>query len=131
MQLKKEFLIINNSNNIIEVCQKTQKSVKHNTGFGYETKDDIIKDLFDEIQELQDELIVSNNKEKIRNELGDVVFVLCNLANKYDINLEDALNHSTLEFQRRLVYIENKLKKEINNQDILKFWKESKEFKLL
>lgn len=124
--LKDDFLNINNDlSNSISVCQKTQELVKNKTGFGYDNREEIIKDLFDEIKELQYEL-EQNNMERIKEELADVVFVLCNLSNKYDIDLNNALLYSTKEYQRRLTYIENKLGKIPTKEEIINNWKEAK-----
>ena len=125
--LQEEFIEINNnykSDSIIK-CQETQKLIKTTTNFGYNESRDIMKDLNNEIIELQNEIDLNNNK-RIEEELGDVIFVLCNLANQYNINLNDALNHSTEEYQRRLTYIENKLHKIPTDTEIIQHWKEAK-----
>ena len=125
--LQEEFIEINNNykTDSITKCQETQKSVKTTTNFGYNESRDIMKDLNNEIIELQNEIDLNNNK-RIEEELGDVIFVLCNLANQYNINLNDALNHSTEEYQRRLTYVENKLQKTPTDTEIIQHWKEAK-----
>lgn len=126
--LDKEFKKINNNSYIIS-CQKTQKFIKSFMNFGYDTKIDILNDLEDEINELKCELF-TENIDRIKEEIGDVIFVLCNLANQCSINLEDAINYSTKEFQRRLIYIENKVGEEkiknIKMAEIIKLWREAK-----
>jgi len=119
---------INSDANIL-ACQETQKTIKKLIDFGYDTADAILEDLNDEINELKTELQI-NNKERIKEELGDVIFVLCNLANQYKIDLEESIKHSTLEFQRRFLYIENKVGTEafmnLKTSDIVKLWREAK-----
>ena len=124
--LKDDFLNINSDlSNSVSVCQKTQDLVKKKTGFGYDNTTEIIQDLFDEIKELQYEL-EQDDKNRIKEELADVVFVLCNLSNRYNIDLNDALSYSTKEYQRRVMYIESKLNKIPTKQDIINNWKEAK-----
>lgn len=128
--LSEKFNEINNdNNNAIDISQKTQQFVINNINFGYNTDKDILADLNDEIEELKDE-IAGQNKERISEELGDVVFVLCNLANYYDFDLNKCLQHSTIEYQRRLKYIEDKIGydkfKNLEKSEIIKLWKEAK-----
>lgn len=126
--IKGKFNEINESENLIS-CQETQRFIKKTFNFGYETKEAILQDLNEEIEELKDELIIED-KERIKQELGDVVFVLCNLANQYNINIEEAIEYSTREFQRRFIYIENKIGeiniKDLKTSEIVKLWKEAK-----
>ncbi len=128
MTLKEEFEKINKNSNIVS-CQETQKLIKKVVNFGYDTREAILQDLYEEIEELKDELLVGNI-DRIKEEIGDVIFVLCNLGNQYNINIEDSLEYSTKEFQRRFNYIEEKVgSEELKNtkmSDIVKFWKEAK-----
>ena len=56
--------------------------------------------------------------------------MLCNLANQYGINLDESLDYSTKEFQRRFIYIENKVGeknfKNLKMSEIVDLWKEAK-----
>ncbi len=121
-----------NDNNTIKSCQETQKFIMDLIEFGYRTNNDILNDLNDEIEELKYELY-TDNKDRIKEEIGDVLFVLCNLANQHNINLEEALQYSTKEYQRRFVYIENKVGSEkfknLGKSEISKLWKEAKDNK--
>lgn len=118
-----------NKNNNIKSCQETQKFIKKFMNFGYDTKETILEDLYNEINELKEELLI-NNKERIKQEIGDVIFVLCNLANQYNIDLNESIEYSNKEFQRRFLYIEKKVgTTELINLkmcDIVKLWKEAK-----
>lgn len=126
--LKQKFQEINKHSSI-KASQETQKFIKDYINFGYDTNEAILQDLNDEVNELKDELLI-NNIDRIKSELGDVVFVLCNLSNKYGLNLEDTLKLSNDEFQRRFLYIENKVGekefKSLKISKILELWKEAK-----
>ena len=130
--MKNYFNSISNKSEL-ERSQKTQSFIKLKTNFGYSEIEDIMKDLYEEIDELKEEIKKENNTEKIKNELGDVIFVLCNLANKFSINTEEAIKSSIDEYQRRWLYIENQVGTEniekINSETIKKLWKEAKKLK--
>lgn len=51
-----------------------------------------------------------DRQKRIESELGDVLFVLANIARRWHINPEEALRASNAKFQRRVEYIENGLK---------------------
>ena len=52
----------------------------------------------------------AERQKRIESELGDVLFVLANIARRWHINPEEALRASNAKFQRRVEYIENRLK---------------------
>ena len=58
----------------------------------------------------------AERQSRIESELGDVLFVLANIARRWHINPEEALRASNAKFQRRVEYIENRLKE--NGRDI-------------
>lgn len=111
-------------------CRETQKIVQEEGDFGYTKIVDIMSDLNDEVAELKEEIFLENNVERIGSELGDVLFVLCNLAEKFDIDLPNVLNDSTDEFQRRIAYIESKISgksfKNLTKEERKSLWKEAK-----
>jgi tetrapyrrole methylase family protein/MazG family protein len=54
--------------------------------------------------------------ERIEGELGDVLFVIANIARRWHVNPEEALRKSNAKFERRFRYIENRLREQ--GQDI-------------
>ena len=58
----------------------------------------------------------AERQKRIESELGDVLFVLANIARRWHINPEEALRSSNAKFQRRVEYIERRLKE--NGRDI-------------
>ena len=117
----------------LKESQRVQEYTQKTINFGYSDIGDILKDLYDEIDELNAEIDINSkkdNKKRIIEELGDVIFVLGNLANKYGIDSEDALKHSIEEFKRRIIYCEKHYNgdiKQISNQEMLKLWKQAKD----
>jgi len=48
--------------------------------------------------------------ERIEGELGDVLFVIANIARRWQVNPEEALRKSNAKFERRFRYIETRLR---------------------
>ena len=74
-------------------------------GFEWPTVHEILDKLREEAAELEAE-IDSADDEKIREELGDLLFVCANLARKLDVEPEDALRAANAKFVRRFRFIE-------------------------
>jgi len=54
----------------------------------------------------------ASEKERIEGELGDILFVLANIARRWQICPEEALRKSNAKFERRFRYIETKLREQ-------------------
>lgn len=87
---------------------KLQKKAEK-VGFDWEHAQDIWDKLDEEIKEVN-EAIQKNNQAEIVEELGDVLFVIANLARFYNINPELALESSNRKFISRFTFIEEQLK---------------------
>lgn len=77
-------------------------------GFEWKNPADIIGKVHEEISELEVE-IKANNKDAIEDELGDVMFVLINLARQLKIDPERALRRTNRKFESRFRGIETAL----------------------
>jgi tetrapyrrole methylase family protein/MazG family protein/ATP diphosphatase len=77
-------------------------------GFVWPTVNDVLAKLDEETAELKAE-IAAGDLEKARQEMGDVLFVVANLARALDVDPEDALRATNAKFTRRFRYIERKL----------------------
>jgi len=77
-------------------------------GFVWPTVEDVVAKLDEEVAELKAEL-AAGDTEKARQEMGDVLFVVANLARALDVDPEDALRGTNAKFTRRFRYIEEKL----------------------
>ena len=78
-------------------------------GFVWPTVQDVVKKLHEEVAELEAE-IDAGDLEKARQEMGDVLFVVANLARTLDVDPEDSLRYTNAKFVRRFQYIEAKLR---------------------
>jgi len=77
-------------------------------GFDWPHTDFVVAKLHEELAELQDE-IDAGDTALMREEMGDILFVVANLARKLDIEPEDALRSTNAKFTRRFQFIEQRL----------------------
>jgi tetrapyrrole methylase family protein/MazG family protein/ATP diphosphatase len=77
-------------------------------GFVWPTVHEVVAKLDEEVDELKAE-IAAGDLEKARQEMGDVLFVVANLARTLEVDPEDALRFTNAKFARRFQYIEARL----------------------
>ncbi|MBM4341208.1 MAG: hypothetical protein FJ110_16890 [Deltaproteobacteria bacterium] len=100
-------------------------------GFDWPDLKGVLSKMDEEIRELQEALSYGDRK-KIREELGDLLFVLVNLARFHKIDPEDALRRTIEKFISRFHYIETSLLKKgktIHQSNLIEMdslWKEAK-----
>jgi tetrapyrrole methylase family protein/MazG family protein len=80
-------------------------------GFDWQAAKDLFAKIKEELFELEETLQGSSDK-RVEEELGDLLFVLANLARHLDINPELALEGANRKFIRRFRYIEQRLAEE-------------------
>lgn len=76
--------------------------------FDWPTPDDVLAKLDEELAELK-EAQASGDQEHIAEEMGDILFVMANLARKLKVDPEEALRRANAKFTRRFQYIEKRL----------------------
>ncbi|MBW8304310.1 MAG: nucleoside triphosphate pyrophosphohydrolase [Brevundimonas sp.] len=79
-------------------------------GFDWPSTAEVLDKLDEEVAELKAE-IVAGDLDKARGELGDLLFVMANLARKLGVEPEDALRGTNAKFVRRFAFIEAELAK--------------------
>jgi MazG family protein len=77
-------------------------------GFVWPSAAEVMVKLHEEVAELEAE-VAAGDVDKVRDELGDVLFVCANLARELDIDPEAALRGTNAKFMRRFKYIEAEL----------------------
>ncbi|KAA3606420.1 MAG: nucleoside triphosphate pyrophosphohydrolase [Calditrichaeota bacterium] len=114
---------------LLRAYRLTSKASK--VGFDWNSPEGAFEKLEEEIHELKDEMKVGN-KEKMEEELGDMLFALVNFSRFYDINPEDALRKTTAKFIRRFTHVEETLQKngklpqDSTLEEMDKIWDEAK-----
>jgi len=100
-------------------------------GFEWENKEQVWAKVEEELAELKVE-VEKNDKEKMEEEFGDVLFSMINYARWIGVNPEDALARTNQKFIRRFQWMENETKKdgkelsEMNLTEMDVYWERSK-----
>lgn len=81
-------------------------------GFDWPTPAAVLEKLAEETKELQDELAAGAPADRLADEVGDMLFVLANLARKLGLDPETCLRHANGKFERRFRAIEQALASE-------------------
>ena len=115
---------------LIEADKLTKKAAK--VGFDWENTGQIFDKLAEEVEELK-QAISRDANENIEEEIGDLLFVVVNLARKLNVEPETILKKTNRKFRRRFKFIESELKarekslEEANLEEMDALWNESKE----
>ena len=111
-------------------AQKLQKKTAKE-GFDWDQVSDVFNKLDEEISEFK-EAILKEKGADIQGELGDVLFVLVNIAKFKKVDAEEALRSTNNKFIKRFQYIEQKVTKkgktlkETPLKEMENYWKEAK-----
>lgn len=86
---------------LLKAFRMTEKAAA--LGFDWERPGDVVAKLREEVEELAVEVEGSAGADpgRVRDELGDVLFVIANLARHLGVEPETALQHANAKFQRR------------------------------
>jgi len=91
---------------LLEALKVTTKAAK--VGFDWETSDQVFAKLDEEVAELKTE-IANGARDDTEAEIGDLLFVIVNLARKLDVEPETALKRTNRKFRKRFKFIEDEL----------------------
>lgn len=92
---------------LLEGQKLTKKAAK--VKFDWENTEQIFDKLTEETNELKSAIETNTN---IEEEIGDLLFVVMNLARKLDVDAETALKKTNRKFRQRFKFIEDELKKD-------------------
>ncbi len=91
---------------LVEAQQIAQKAAK--AGFDWPNIEEVFAKLDEELRELH-EARRTASREEIEAELGDLLFVIVNLARHLSIDAEQALRKSNAKFRQRFAHVEKSL----------------------
>jgi MazG family protein len=96
-------------------ADKVQKRAAR-VGFDWDKVAGAWDKVHEELDEVHDLLKIAGRKQKaasskIKEEIGDLLFAIVNVARKLDLDAEEALQQANRKFIRRFSHIEKKLKK--------------------
>ncbi|WP_255468383.1 nucleoside triphosphate pyrophosphohydrolase [Reyranella sp. CPCC 100927] len=89
-------------------AEKLQKRAAR-VGFDWGAAGPVIDKIEEEIGELRVEVAAQASRERLQDEVGDVLFAVANLARHLKIDPEAALRATNAKFERRFRHIENRL----------------------
>ena len=109
-ELKKQSGILDGIAINLPALKRSQKIQKRAAKVGFDWPDSkgVFKKIKEEIRELE-EAIESKDQESMKEEVGDLLMIITNLAYRLDVDSEEALMGSNEKFINRFSYIESKL----------------------
>lgn len=90
---------------------RMQEKVK-GVGFEWKKREDVWDKVIEELNELKYEVENGFEKDKMEDELGDLLFAITNYARYIGVNPEDALERTNKKFIRRFQFIETESAKD-------------------
>ena len=97
-------------------------------GFDWENAGQVIEKLHEELAEFN----AAESRDHLEDELGDMLFVIVNLARFVKVDPEQALRRTNAKFRKRFGYLEAKLReqgrqwKDANIEEMEALWQEAK-----
>jgi tetrapyrrole methylase family protein / MazG family protein len=118
---------------LLKALRVTEKASA--VGFDWQRVDDVLAKLDEEVGELKEELGRTQSPRsdpRVRAELGDVLFVIANIARQLGIDPEAALQETNAEFSRRFGFMEGRARElgrgltEMTLTELDTLWEEAK-----
>ena len=112
-------------------AMRIQEKVK-SVGFDWEETSQVIEKIKEEFNEVKEEIKKLNNDKKIKNEIGDLMFSVINLARFIGIDPEESLERTNIKFINRFNEMERKVQKDRKNlkdmslKEMDRYWEKSK-----
>ena len=91
---------------LVEALKLQERAAK--VGFDWSSPEPILDKIEEEIAELR-EALASNDKAKVADELGDLIFAVVNIGRHVGADPEMALRGTNTKFRRRFAHIETEL----------------------
>jgi MazG family protein len=120
---------------LMEAHQLSTKAAR--VGFDWQNVEEIFDKLHEELDELREAMRTENgtaeaDHERVREEIGDVLFAVVNIARKLKVEPEAALKVTNRKFRRRFRHVESGLSKrgrsldEATLEEMEALWQEAK-----
>lgn len=106
-------------------------------GFDWPDIKGVIAKLHEELDELGDEIDADADKERLADELGDVLFACCNLARHLGVDPTEALSGTNQKFYRRFNFVETSVSaagksfSDFSLDELDQFWDQAKQLERL
>ena len=112
-------------------ADKLQKRAAR-VGFDWPELKPVFAKVREELTELEHEVGSNAPRERLEDELGDVLFAVANMARKLGVDPEQALRGTNRKFERRFRHVETRLKErglkpeEVSLEEMDAYWEEAK-----
>jgi nucleoside triphosphate diphosphatase len=93
---------------LVRAAKLQQRAAR--VGFDWPEPAEVMEKLDEEIAEIRAELEARTSAERLRDEIGDLLFAAVNLARHLDVDAEAALRQANAKFERRFRAIEEALR---------------------
>lgn len=106
-------------------------------GFDWPDIRGVIAKIHEELSELGEEIDANADKQRLADELGDVLFACCNLARHLGVEPSQALTGTNKKFYRRFNYVETcvtaagKTFSDFTLNELDNFWDQAKQLEKL
>ncbi len=113
-------------------AEKLQKRAAR-VGFDWPELGGVIDKIDEELAELKEAIAEGESKQRVSEELGDLLFSCANLARRLEIDAETALRNTNQKFESRFAYIEQQLSlvgisiEAASLEEMDRLWNEAKE----
>ena len=110
---------------------RIQEKVR-SVGFDWENKNQVLEKIYEELDEMKIEITKGSSKNKIENEIGDVLFSIINFARFLNIDPDEALERTNIKFIKRfsnmefIIHQEKKNLEEMDLKEMDKYWEIAK-----
>ncbi len=95
---------------LVEAAQLTSRA--SGVGFDWPSAEPVLGKLDEELNELAEARATGAPRERLEDEVGDLLFVIVNLARFLKVDPEQALRHTNRKFRERFAFVEGKLKEQ-------------------
>lgn len=106
-------------------------------GFDWPDIKGVIAKLHEELDELAEEMDADADKQRLADELGDVLFACCNLARHLGVDPVEALSGTNQKFYRRFNFVETSVSvagksfSDFTLDELDQFWDQAKQLEKL
>lgn len=115
---------------LVEAAQISSRAA--GAGFDWENTAQVLDKLDEELAELAEVRATNAPRERLEDEIGDLLFTLVNVARFLQVDPEQALRATNRKFRERFAYVETKLKesgrtlRDVRLADMEALWQEAK-----
>jgi uncharacterized protein YabN with tetrapyrrole methylase and pyrophosphatase domain len=113
----------------VRACKLSSRASRQ--GFDWKSADEVLEKLTEELRELE-KARAAKDQKAIAEEVGDLLFVIANLARRLDVDPEMALDSTNRKFVERFRYMEeqigaqNRSLSEASTEEMEALWREAK-----